>query len=71
MAETYEAGASVSEVARRHDVNAKAMGETGAVVRRWALRRALASISASTKNLHRAWLQHAASRIDPGCRSAS
>ena len=43
-----------------------AIGEIGGA---FLLRRILAAMSANSKNLRRAWLQHRASRIGPGLRS--
>ena len=48
-----------------------ASGEITAGVLPCALRRALAAMSAMTKNGRRAWTQHAASTIGPGLRLAS
>jgi hypothetical protein len=44
----------------------RAIGEIGVA---FLPRRAFAAMSASSKNLRRAWLQHSASTIGPGLRS--
>jgi hypothetical protein len=57
---------SLSKSASIRLTASNAIGEIGAAV---LLRRALAAISANSKNFRRAWLQHSASTIGPGARS--
>ena len=62
---------SISNRASMRRTASSASGEIGAGALPSALRRALASISASAKNGRRACAQQAASRIGPGVRSAA
>ena len=56
---------SISKMASMRLTASSAIGEIGAFLPRLAL----AAMSASSKNLRLAWLQHSASTIGPGFRS--
>ena len=57
---------SMSKIASMRLTASSAIGEIGVA---FLPRRALAAMSANSKNLRRAWLQHSASTIAPGLRS--